>query len=480
MKNQLSKKRAAYSQDHQLLAIKFLIVTYVAFLLINSLFLGQHFDTYYYWSWGQHLALGYLDGPPLVAYFMRFFYFLLGNTLFSLNIYAVSTVLLASFFIFKIARLLSNSKQTAWVAALLFIPQPLLLAFASYDNIEQLFWVSSVYCVLEYLKTRCNKYLYYAGISLGLLLLSKYSGFILAFGLLTFFIFSPEERVIFRNKHLYLSSLLALLIFSPNIIWNIQHDWITFIFQAHAHPQIAHTHFYSILTLLWSFIRDYYYPILLIAYLIYKHRLPKENKQYWHLIWHVSVILLLFWLIAAYFANVRHTYLLAFNVLLVCLLADYLVKYNYAKILWITIFVYLFSTAPYLIHASLPSSNRQYQLHLLEQFHTLYLLDKKTPVINGGDFPLLAKLLFTNPQSVVSSSPACNSDLHQFSEWSLDFKQQLIAHKIPHAFYVDVNNRPQCIKPYFENCTQLPTLEYQSTDQKVVLEHLYIYQCHNS
>lgn len=44
-----------------------LLLIYIIFLCVNAFFMGPHFDSFYYWSWGQHLDFGYLDGPPLIA-----------------------------------------------------------------------------------------------------------------------------------------------------------------------------------------------------------------------------------------------------------------------------------------------------------------------------------------------------------------------------------------------------------------------------
>src|ERR1700677_2962050 len=37
-------------------------------------------DEAYYWVWSQHLALSYLDHPPIVAYLIRLGTALMGNT----------------------------------------------------------------------------------------------------------------------------------------------------------------------------------------------------------------------------------------------------------------------------------------------------------------------------------------------------------------------------------------------------------------
>jgi 4-amino-4-deoxy-L-arabinose transferase-like glycosyltransferase len=469
-------------KSDDLLNIKKLIAAYSLFLIINSFFLVNHFDTYYYWSWGQHLTLGYVDGPPLIAFFMHLFDFLFGNTLFAINLCGVFTTLCITFFVFKIAETLFNNQQIGLTAALLWLISPNttegLLLKITYNNLEQLFWLTTTFFILDYVKLKANKSLYYAGISLGLLLLSKYSGVILLLALILFFISVPTERNIFKNKHLYFAILLAFLIFSPHLIWNAQHNWIAFNFQLHAHTKNT-TSLLSILDCLKGIIKDHGYAILLVSILAIKHRNFQVNTVCWKLLCYVFLTLLFFWLLASYFSKPYHGYLQLLNVPLTILLSYYLIKFHYNKTLWMIILAYSIALLLACIRVDLESHTRHQELTLLKKFDALYFTDPTQPILVGNDYTFLSKVFFTHPLRVVSSTPLCDSAANQFRYWNLDFQKALIAHQIPSALYIDHSDSLACIKPYFEKCTQLPPVENSPPNKKTEVTRLYIYRCQN-
>ena len=71
-----------------------------------------------------------------------------------------------------------------------------------------------------------------ASIAFGLGLLSKYTLGLLGFSALLFMLMDPTARRWLSRPHPYLASVLALLLFTPVIVWNSQNDWISFLFQS--------------------------------------------------------------------------------------------------------------------------------------------------------------------------------------------------------------------------------------------------------
>ena len=454
---------------------------FVLFLCLNSFFLLPDEDAYYYWSWGQHLALGYLDGPPLVAYFMRGFSAVFGNTLFALNFYAVCTTLVTSFFVFKTSALLSANKQIGFTAALLWlisysVQHNLIFCGATYDNLEALFWTASVYYALEYVNTRLNRYLYFTAVSIGLLLLSKYTGVTLLLGLLVFFIINPEERAILKNKHLYCAALLALLVFSPNLLWNAKHQWLTFTFQSQAHSR-DRAPLVSLLRYLRDLLNYYLYPIVLILFFRIKFPPITDNRKCWQLLWVISGVLVLFWLVLSLSSNVRISYLTNLNVLLMCLLAHYLIQFDYQKTLWFTVLASLLLVLVMVIKFEVLPNARQSRFEQIRQIGSGDLKENTHVIIGGNDYQLLSQLAFNNPAKIVSSSPACDKHANQFHYWNRAIQQKLMAHQIPTVLYVDFGDTPQCISPHFKNCIQPSLVEHEIQDPSHTTIRLFRYQC---
>ncbi len=70
-----------------------------------------------------------------------------------------------------------------------------------------------------------------AGAALGLALLSKYHAALFAIGVALYFIASPRLRFWLKRPQPYAAAALALVLFTPVIVWNAQNEWISFSFQ---------------------------------------------------------------------------------------------------------------------------------------------------------------------------------------------------------------------------------------------------------
>ena len=71
-----------------------------------------------------------------------------------------------------------------------------------------------------------------AGVSLGLAGLSKYSAAFAPLGLFGFFLLSPPHRRWLADPRPYVGAALGLACFAPALVWNAEHGWISFSFQA--------------------------------------------------------------------------------------------------------------------------------------------------------------------------------------------------------------------------------------------------------
>jgi hypothetical protein len=96
------------------------------------------------------------------------------------------------------------------------------------------FWKLSLYLlILAFSGTnmrQAKKYLLLAGVTTGLALLSKYTSAFLLTGVLAYLVI--YDRKWFRSWELYVASLVAVIIFSPVLIWNYNNDFISFAFQS--------------------------------------------------------------------------------------------------------------------------------------------------------------------------------------------------------------------------------------------------------
>lgn len=218
-----------------------LFILYFCGLLLLAPFLLLHFDSFYYWDWSRHPALSYYDGSPMIAWLIRPSTALFGDNLFALSFVGIASTAASSFFLYKTARMFLQ-QEASFIALALWLFSPLvtmdMLKATTYNNPLTLFWIVTLYSVVRYLKSERNQDLYLIGLSAGLLLLSKYTGVVLLLGLFVFLITSQYRRL-FKNPHFYAALLIALAVFSPVLIWNYQHQWLSFLYQLNIHKDTS-------------------------------------------------------------------------------------------------------------------------------------------------------------------------------------------------------------------------------------------------
>lgn len=188
-------------------------------------------DEAYYWEWSRRLDFGYFDHPPMVALVIRATTALGGVSEFTVRVgmvaLGVGTVALA----YRAGRLLGGA-LAGWLclAAAATCPLFVLLSgLAAPDGPLLFLWAATVYTLLLAVTTGRGRYWYAAGALLGLALLSKYVAILLVPSVLLFALLSGGHWL--RRREPYLASALALLVFSPDILWNMRHGWLSMSFQ---------------------------------------------------------------------------------------------------------------------------------------------------------------------------------------------------------------------------------------------------------
>ena len=187
----------------------------------------------YYWNYARHLDFGYLDHPPMVAWLIRIGTAIFGQTEFGVRAGALCCGLIASIFVYKLTRNLFGA--AAALAALLLtqaLPYFFLSGFLMTPDAPLVAaWAASLYFLERALIGNQARAWWFAGISLGLGMISKYSIALLGPVAVAFMLWDPASRRWWRRSEPYAGALLALAVFSPVIIWNAQHEWASFAFQ---------------------------------------------------------------------------------------------------------------------------------------------------------------------------------------------------------------------------------------------------------
>jgi dolichol-phosphate mannosyltransferase len=187
----------------------------------------------YYWNYSRHLSYGYLDHPPMVAWLIRVGTAVFGQNEFGVRAGALLCGAITSVFAYKLTR---NLFGTAAALGALLLAQALPFFFLSGllmtpDAPLVAAWAASLYFLERALISHRSRAWWFAGICLGLGMISKYTIALLGVVAAAFMMWDPQSRRWWSRPEPYVGALLALAIFSPVIIWNAQHEWASFAFQ---------------------------------------------------------------------------------------------------------------------------------------------------------------------------------------------------------------------------------------------------------
>jgi len=187
----------------------------------------------YYWNYAQHLDIGYLDHPPMVAWLIWLGTEILGHTEFAVRSGAALAWLIAAFFLFRLTRNLYG-KTAAFVAVLLGSALPFFFSIGFLivpDAPLTAAWAGTLYFLERATFDERRTAWWGVGVCFGLGMLSKYTIALLGPAVLLFLLLDPHSRRWLRSPWPYAAAGLALLIFSPVIAWNAAHDWASFALQ---------------------------------------------------------------------------------------------------------------------------------------------------------------------------------------------------------------------------------------------------------
>lgn len=200
-------------------------VSNVAIHLCFYNMLGFHRDELLYFSLGANPSAGYASVPPFTGIMAWLMIKLTGSTLFSARllpaIFSGLMILLAS----GIVKELKGGNYARILAGIGIILTPInLRGFYLFQPVffDVFFWTLNFWILLKWINSGADKWILLLGVVTGIGLMNKY---LILLQIISFCIVIPftPYRKVFRNISLYLAACIALLIFLPNIIWQVIH-----------------------------------------------------------------------------------------------------------------------------------------------------------------------------------------------------------------------------------------------------------------
>ena len=229
---------------------------WVLLLILGSLLLrlgfaallGLGIDESYMVAAGRQLQLSYFDHPPAAWWISWAAIHLFGGNapagvrLPFILLFAVSTWLM-----YRLTSRLYSPRAGLWAAVTLNLSPVFTITTGSWvlpDGPLDCALLAAVLCLTHALQAGRHARAWWlaAGAAAGAAMFSKYLAGLTLLGALIFLVSHPVQRRWLRCPDPWLAGLVAVAAFLPVILWNAEHNWISFFFQGdralarHWHP----------------------------------------------------------------------------------------------------------------------------------------------------------------------------------------------------------------------------------------------------
>jgi hypothetical protein len=193
---------------------------------------GFHRDELQFLSDARHLDWGFVSYPPLTPFVERIGLNLFGLSLVGLRLFSVLAQAAAIVVTGLMARELGGRRLAQATAALAVALSPLPLFEGTefqYTTFDFLWWVLIAYFTIRLLRTGNPRWWLAIGAVVGLGLLTKYAIVFYIAGVLAGVAFTPARRYL-KCRWFWAGIALALLVFLPNFVWLVRHQFISYTF----------------------------------------------------------------------------------------------------------------------------------------------------------------------------------------------------------------------------------------------------------
>jgi hypothetical protein len=259
--------------------IYFALIKLIIPLLTHSDF-ELHRDEFLYLAMADHLDWGYLEVPPAIAVFAWITKHLLGSSIYAVRFLPALSGALTVFLTGQIAREMGGGRFAQFLTGLSFL---FSLVYLRINILFQpvtfnlFFYVLAAYFFIRILKYEKPRDWICLGIAVGLGLLNKYTMLLFAFGMAIGLVLTSYRRY-YTIKWLWLSTIIALLIWFPNLIWQHEQGWPFFEHMRVLSEQQL-TNVQPLMFLLVQLLMNLYAaPVWICGYLYYQF--AKTGKPY--------------------------------------------------------------------------------------------------------------------------------------------------------------------------------------------------------
>ena len=247
--SKISSARPGSSASGQLFAVIALIVAMTALRVVYAGLTDLRNDEAYYWTWSKENVLSFLDHPPMIAWFIRFGTAIFGDTNLGVRFAGLVAMPVTQLLVADIVRRVTHDFRAMVLSVLMMeaaLYYGLLMAKVSPDIAMIPFATAMVWALVRLAESDDERWLMAAGAFAGLAALSKFTVALLLPAVLAFLFVPKWRRRWLLSPYPWLAAIIAVALFLPVLVWNMQHDFASFRFQF---VRAAATHDWSLRTL---------------------------------------------------------------------------------------------------------------------------------------------------------------------------------------------------------------------------------------
>jgi hypothetical protein len=207
--------------------VLFLALAKFLFHLFTAGRYGIFRDELYYLACSEHLDFGYVDQPPLIAFITWMARHTFGESLYGLRLLPAAAGGATVWLTGKLAREMGGGRFAQGLAAIAVMAAPIYLLlhhWITMNAFEPLIWLACAWCVIRAINRSDPHYWLPFGLLLGLGMENKYTTAFFALAVFVALLFTPQRRFL-SNSWIWLGAFCSLLIFLPNLLWLIRHDF---------------------------------------------------------------------------------------------------------------------------------------------------------------------------------------------------------------------------------------------------------------
>ena len=212
-----------------------LIATIARMIVAIAVELGN--DEVYYRLYAEHLQWNYFDHPPMVGWLIRFTTLnLFVDTGLTIRLGAILCSAATTWLLYKCGERLSNA-YAGFLAALLYTAtiygSIIAGTFILPDSPQMVCWAAALLLLIKITESKtitkkCSRDILWFGVVTGLGMLCKIHTVFLWFGFGWYILLYRRHWL--QHWAIYAAAIITIIFFIPVIIWNIQNDFITFLY----------------------------------------------------------------------------------------------------------------------------------------------------------------------------------------------------------------------------------------------------------